>query len=225
MKIKIIFIILWSIINRYLEGGNLLERIIYMQRPFFENEAKEIIRQSLSALSYCQTNNIMHRDIKLQNIMFQNRKPDSGIKLIDFGFASNINVKNKFQSLRGTPYFMPPELFLNKGPHCKSDIYSLGIVLYFVLRGQFPFIIKNIEELKAFVIKHNYENDSFNELVGLSELGKLFLKRMLTYDLNKRPSADELLNDPWLNTSTKIIPISDFDKSEIYSNIMKYKVG
>ena len=125
MKIKIIFIILWSIINRYLEGGNLLERIIYMQRPFFENEAKEIIRQSLSALSYCQTNNIMHRDIKLQNIMFQNRKPDSGIKLIDFGFASNINVKNKFQSLRGTPYFMPPELFLNKGPHCKSDIYSL----------------------------------------------------------------------------------------------------
>ena len=93
------------------------------------------------------------------------------------------------------------------------------------MRGQFPFIIKNIEELKAFVIKHNYENDSFNELVGLSELGKLFLKRMLTYDLNKRPSADELLNDPWLNTSTKIIPISDFDKSEIYSNIMKYKVG
>lgn len=87
----------------------------------------------------------MHRDLKLENIMFVN-KNDNDCKLIDFGFAEKINYE-KLESRAGTPGFLPPELF-KLGPYTeKGDIFSLGVILYCLISGYSPFKGKTYKEV------------------------------------------------------------------------------
>lgn len=208
---------------RLLEGGNLVDRNIILQRPFNELEVRDIIKQVLAALACCHSHKLSHRDIKLQNIMFKNCSENSTVKLIDFGSAKKIK-KNEIQPLMGTIQFLAPEILEKKESNLKSDIYSVGVLLYYLIKGCFPFNANTIEEHTAQVLKHNFGYDKLPELKGFSENGKACLRRMLIIDVNQRPSAEELLKNPWFNTNVPTSQLNEADKTEIFMNLTKYKV-
>jgi len=225
MKTITICIFQWSNIIRLLEGGNLLDKVSHSKKIFTEKEAAVLAKQVLSALDYCHLQNYAHRDIKPENIMYLNRKFDSPIKLIDFGFATKFQAKKQFTELMGSPIYMAPEVVIGKGYGEKCDIWSLGIIIYFILSGKFPYKMRNMAELIKQVSEAKFTIENFKDFRNLSEKGKLFILKMLTYDDNLRPSAQQLLEDPWLNSEIQEFEINEDDRNEIFSNILKYKVG
>ena len=182
------------LILEYIDGISLLEFIQRKRnRRIEENLCKKIFYQIVKAILYCQNKNICHRDIKLENILILN---DNVIKLIDFGFAVKCK-KNEYQELFcGTLYYMPPEI-VNKEKYIPyySDIWSLGVLLYAMLFGCFPF--KANKEDKLFQLINEGKVIFPNHIEVSDEVKKLLLK-IIVIKPNKRISLEDILNDPWL---------------------------
>ena len=110
--------------------------------PMEENDCKKIFRQMGSAVEYCHRSGIIHRDIKLQNIMLFH----SQVQIIDFGFA--IECGQELDDYIGTPAYLSPEI-IEKGQYngYKSDVWALGICLYVMINGFYPFKGRNEQQL------------------------------------------------------------------------------
>jgi len=120
----------------YLGGGDLRRR---MEQGIPERAAVQYIRQIASALSAVHAKGVLHRDLKPGNIML---RKDGSIALIDFGLAKSAKLENEITDkgeIFGTPYYMSPEQGHGNAVDERSDIYSLGVVLYEMLTGQKPF--------------------------------------------------------------------------------------
>lgn len=133
----------FDIVMEYCKGGSLLDRInklLSHDKCFSEQEAAIILRQILSALNYGHKNGIVHRDIKLENIMFLDDDPNNfRIKLIDFGLSKFFEhgIKSMKEKL-GTCYYVSPEI-LSGNYNEKCDIWAFGVLFYILLIGVPPF--------------------------------------------------------------------------------------
>jgi len=126
------------VVMEYIEGLNLRSYIRNKEnKRLSENEARGLFRQILEGVSYCHKHEIAHRDIKLENILLDNR---GIIKIIDFGFSTCIPNDQKLKLFCGTPSYMSPEI-VSKKEYCgpPADVWALGILLYSCLTGVFPF--------------------------------------------------------------------------------------
>lgn len=168
--------------------------------PMEESEIKTIAKQSLDALSYLNTQNIVHRDIKPQNILVS-KSSNAGeqIKIADFGFA---RAGAEETTVAGTPIYIAPEALTGATPSHKQDIYGLGLVIYYLITGKHAY-----EKLLAveciptlFALGENFSPDRYEapSVKGLVSV-KLaaIVKRCLALDPNNRLTAAELLNDPY----------------------------
>lgn len=110
-----------------------------------EDKAKPIVRQVIEALAYCHKKNIYHRDIKLDNILVDET---GSIKMIDFGFSEKVTEGQKSTSYCGAPAFFAPEI-LNKQPFFPefSDVWAIGVLIYRMIAGFFPFQDEDLHEL------------------------------------------------------------------------------
>jgi serine/threonine protein kinase len=131
-------------------GGSLID-VINRNKAFSELALAHIMKQLLSALAYLQAKNMVHRDIKLDNIVaLSDEKEDTSdrfysIKIIDFGTAVKINKRKT--PAAGTRYYMAPETF--KGVlNAKSDVWSSGVFLYLLFTGKFPFQAGSMLEME-----------------------------------------------------------------------------
>ena len=183
------------LILEYINGISLLEYIQKNKnRRINEDICKKIFYQIVKAILYCQNKNICHRDIKLENILLINDDIIK-IKIIDFGFAIKCN-KNEYQEFFcGTLYYMPPEI-VNKVKYIPfySDIWSLGVLLYAMLFGYFPFKA-NKEEILFKLI--NEGKLVFPNHIEVSDEVKQLLLKIIVIEPKKRLSLEEILNDPW----------------------------
>ena len=181
------------LILEYINGISLLEYIQNKKiKRIKENVCKKIFYQIVKAILYCQNKNICHRDIKLENILIINEEL---IKIIDFGFAIKCN-KNEYQEFYcGTIYYMPPEI-VNKQKYIPfySDIWSLGVLLYAMLFGNFPFKASKQEKLFELI---NEANLVFPKNIEVSDEVKNLLLKIIVIDPSKRLSLEDILNDPW----------------------------
>ena len=150
------------------------------------------MRQLARALEYLHGLEVVHRDLKLENVLVGK---EGRVKLIDFGFSLHLPRETYLlYDFCGTPHYIAPEVIQREGYFGKpADIWSLGIVLYKITVGSFPFKGPNEKALFSKVVKGELKVPP--ELSG--ELGKL-LARMLTFDHRKRPTAAELAKDEWL---------------------------
>ena len=207
------------LILEYLPLGD-LEKIF---KDFtFANLSEEVIasifKQLFSAITYLHSNNIIHRDIKLQNILvksFSATNPDEiCIKLTDFG-SSNYLFKGESMVYKiGTCFYIAPEILEGKYDF-KCDLWACGVLLYFLLVGKMPFDDEEVEEIRNLIKIGNYDT-TCNEFKSLSKEAKSLIKSLLTYNYEKRITAEEALNCSWIKKFA--IKNSTFKNSTYNSN-------
>lgn len=218
----------WLIIE-YCNGGSLVKALKYhltkYNKPVPEEIVRYFIKNILTAVIYLNNKNIIHRDIKSDNILLHyeneqdleaNNFTKAKIKLIDFGFARYLDENELAGSLVGTPMYMDPKVlqtFLESKSRVvqgfydqKVDVWSLGILTYELLIGIVPFMSKDIKGLFANVNKRDFyipkeEKRNFY----LSEYAIKFIDKTLNIDTNVRPLPSELIRDPWINNEESVL--------------------
>ena len=181
----------YYLVLEYIKGISLLEVVKAEKCHYIEqNRALKLFTQIVKGISYCQSKNINHRDIKLENILVLS---NDTIKIIDFGFAVKANKETYQTLLCGTPSYMPPEI-VNKENYIAqySDIWSLGVLLYTMLYGRFPFRAKDDEKLFSLI---NEGNIIFPENISVDENVKNLIKKIMNVNPRLRPSPEEIIND------------------------------
>jgi serine/threonine protein kinase len=180
----------------YIGGGSLHGYLKSKpNRRLEEDDAKRIIRQITEGLRYCHSRCITHRDIKLENLLLDDKK---NIKIIDFGFSTCIPNDKKIKIFCGTPSYMAPEIVL-KTEYCgpPADIWAMGVVLFTILCGQFPYRGATDEELYNKICKADYHIPS-EVLEYISPEAKDLIAKLFSIKADDRPSAKEILNHPWI---------------------------
>lgn len=169
-----------------------------------EQTVKRLFTQLVEAVEYFHSRSIVHRDLKLQNILLQNH---SSIKIIDFGFACE---DRKLKVFCGTPSYMAPEI-VNKVPYKgkAADIWALGVILYKMLTGSFPFKGSTESELYSKISKVRY-----NALQVNSKLGGDLLNGIFAMDPAKRLNAKDILNHKWLCDGKSTEMSGDYESSK-----------
>ena len=207
------------LINEFCQGGQLCDYI--NNYKLSENQLCVIFYQVFSGLIYLHENNILHGDLKPENILISSVEKNleineeyAWIKIIDFGTAKIFHKTiNKKDDIVGTLYFISPEVFsYNYDKYDeKSDIWSIGVILYKALTKKYPFIGKNENETIYYIIEKDYD-DKNEMLLNYSEELQDLVKKLLMKDPNKRPSAKEALNHKWFKK---------FDGRRIFTNFKK----
>ena len=185
------------------------------KKPFSEEIVQYLMKQIVTAIKYCHNRNILHRDIKPDNILIKfNSEEDinninmlkSTVKIIDFGFARYLPESESASTLVGSPAYMDPGMLekyskLKKKEKSKNytynekvDIWSLGVICYEMSIGALPFNINNLEELL-----NDEKKGKYSLPTNLSKELVSFINGMLRYDLNKRLSIDDLYVHEFLN--------------------------
>ncbi|KAI1955406.1 Serine/threonine-protein kinase [Ophidiomyces ophidiicola] len=180
----------WYMLFEYVNGGQMLDYII-SHGKLKEKQARKFARQIASALEYCHKNNIVHRDLKIENILISKT---GDIKIIDFGLSNLFSPKGQLKTFCGSLYFAAPELLQARqytGP--EVDVWSFGIVLYVLVCGKVPFDDQSMPQLHAKIKKGIVEYPQ-----GLSSDCRHIISRMLVTDPKQRASLSEIINHPWM---------------------------
>mmetsp|Transcript_542 Transcript_542/g.477 ORF Transcript_542/g.477 Transcript_542/m.477 type:complete len:192 (+) Transcript_542:95-670(+) len=172
------------------------------------------------ALNYCHKGDIVHRDLKPENILFETTALDSNVKLVDFGFAMVYNPGKGLKDVLGTPLFIAPEIISEKKYGPAADIWSLGVVTYFLICGNPPFDGDSREELFQSIKSGDF---SFSNKVWtkVSEDCKDFISKCLSIDQKKRPSCEKLIEHCWI-TKTPTIEVDETVAKECMKNLNNY---
>ncbi|XP_049341882.1 MAP/microtubule affinity-regulating kinase 3-like isoform X9 [Astyanax mexicanus] len=165
-----------------------LRQMIVELNYFPVDLAKAVFSQLVSAVVYLHEQDIVHRDLKSENILLT---PDGTIKVTDFGFGRmSRGFPELCTSLCGTPNYCAPEVLCGKSyDGKKSDVWSLGVILYTMVTGELPFNYENILYLQKKTLQYS---------IPVEKSCRDFISYMLQYDPFTRPSVTEVAQHPWL---------------------------
>src|SRR6478735_4818044 len=180
-------------------GGELFDRIC-RKGSYFESDAADLVRATLSAVAYLHDHGIVHRDLKPENLLFRTPEDNADLLIADFGL-SRIMDEEQFHVLTttcGTPGYMAPEIFKKTGHGKPVDLWALGVITYFLLCGYTPFDRdSDFEEMQA-ILNADYSFTPIEYWRGVSSHAKDFIQRCLTIDSTKRITAHEALQHPFV---------------------------
>ncbi|KAK3005511.1 hypothetical protein RJ639_017189 [Escallonia herrerae] len=166
-------------------GGELFDRIV-SQKKYSEGEAAAVVRQIASGLKALHRANIVHRDLKPENCLFLSQSKDSPLKIMDFGLSSVEEFTDPVVGLFGSIDYVSPEALSQGRISCRSDMWSLGVILYILLSGYPPFIAKSTRQKQQMIMAGDF---SFYEKTwkNISSSAKDLISSLLT-----------ILQHPWV---------------------------
>ncbi|OMJ94186.1 hypothetical protein SteCoe_2668 [Stentor coeruleus] len=210
----------YHLVTEFVQGGELLDYV--MKRKYLsESDAKCFMKQILSGVAYCHSNNIVHRDLKLNNILLDKDSPDALIKIIDFGTSKIFKPKSKMTEKYGTPLYVAPEV-LNGSYTEKCDIWSCGVIMYIILSGKAPFTGPNENFILLNIVKGriSYDGPEWNTV---SDLAKDLLRKMLIRNPDVRISASQALEHAWFHKDACHNSISEEVQKNIWKNLSSFQ--
>ena len=181
------------LITEYIKGIELYQ-YISLKKKVEESEACFYFQQIICGLEYLHKMGISHRDIKAENILVDHYLKE--IKIIDFGLSNKYSDNSELLStLCGSPLYAAPEVLIGKGYKPRPvDIWSAGILLYFMLSGKLPFHADSDEELYKKII-----DAKISDIKGISKEGNDLIKQILNPNPRKRLSIAKIKKHPWFN--------------------------
>ena len=188
----------FNIVTEYADGGDLSEKIKEQNKtPFKESDILDYFTQICLALKHIHEKKIIHRDLKSGNVFLMK----SGlVKLGDFGIAKTFkNTMDKAKTMVGTPYYLSPEIIQGKPYDNKSDIWSLGVLLYEMMTFKMPFEANTLPMLSMKIMRGNYTPPSSMYTKDLREI----VSKCLMVDPSRRPSIREILKMPIIQNRIK----------------------
>lgn len=182
-------------------GGDLLNYIKHHSGvfPMTEQRTAQLIRKVALALRALHRRNIIHRDLKLCNILMSSKTEDAEPILADFGSAFKIRHPNQTSSFRiGTPGYIPPEMLEGRPYNFSIDVWSLGCLMHTLLTGQMPFWDENEEIYERRVCNEPLDLEGNQLLRKLSNDAKDLLRCLMEKDVSKRATIEQVVTHKWL---------------------------
>uniref|UniRef100_A0A671M7V7 Serine/threonine-protein kinase n=1 Tax=Sinocyclocheilus anshuiensis TaxID=1608454 RepID=A0A671M7V7_9TELE len=189
--------------------GDMLEMILSSEKSKLpERITKFLVTQILVALRHLHFKNIVHCDLKPENVLLASAEPFPQVKLCDFGFARIIGEKSFRRSVVGTPAYLAPEVLRSKGYNRSLDMWSVGVIIYVSLSGTFPFNededINDQIQNAAFM----YPSTPWKEI---SAEATDLINNLLQVKMRKRYSVDKTLSHPWLQDYQTWLDLREFE--------------
>ena len=220
--------IYYYIVTEYCKNGELFS---YITNVYNENQLSVLFYQVFSGLCYLHEKKILHRDLKLENIMVSEKEKDLAtgdeyfwIKIIDFGTAKIFEKNKTEKTVIGSSYYIAPEVLRQKYNE-KCDTWSVGVILFMTLAGFAPFDGDNDEEIIRRIKLGKY-NKNDQRYVKHSQEVKDLVSKLLEKNIDKRLSAKEALNHPWFEKYGGRNLFCNFKPEEIkpyIDNLFRYK--
>lgn len=173
-------------------GGHLLHRLWEHRAQFTEAHASRAMRDLLDALVALHSVHVIHRDIKPQNLLYVNKRPDAPLKLIDFGVAVDLgSPTGKVRDFAGSIRFMSPSVVVEEPYGADCDLWSAGVVTFLLLCGQYPFDGASVEEVAEKIVKQE-PDFSGSEWALVSAEAKDFVRKLIRDPFVERNRAARL---------------------------------
>jgi len=191
------------IVMELMLGGELYEEIV-RRKSFSEKDASIIMKQLFSALSYLHKKGIVHRDLKLENLLIT--EPNSlDIKLADFGL-SKIVAGDALTTACGTPFYVAPDILLGTGYDSAVDMWACGILLYVLLSGRLPFAADSDAELFKLIIDGDlvWKSPQFDTI---SDEAKDLISNLIVVEPRDRFTADEANQHVFIKENNRSTPL------------------
>ena len=207
-------------ITEYATNGDLLKHT-KANNAIPENDAKYMFYQIAMGIKYMHQQNIVHRDIKLDNILIDEY---NRCKICDFGVSRQITPKESINEQCGTPAYLAPEIIKDQGySGYGADIWSLGVLLFSLLTNQMPFKASTLDELHEKICIGRFE---FPDTPKLSSNVKNLISKMLVVNPEDRIAIEEVIKHDWIKNvnfeTTTIKNISEFEKNN-NNYLIEYK--
>lgn len=206
-------------------GGELMSRF-YDVPIFTELEAVKLMKQLFEGVAYLHEQGIVHRDIKPENILLKEateRLGDAQVMIADFGLARVLKTTMEpLVTACGTPQYVAPEILTGKGYSTPVDLWSCGVVMYFLLCGYVPYqgndqqsLLDSIQTAELYFLEEDW--------CDISTLGRHLIRQLLERDPDKRPTALEALQHPWFSDSSHSVTeeFVDPDHANLHPKLLK----
>ena len=188
------------IILNYIEGNTLGEYLKNNNFNFKESKIANIVLQIANGIKYLHKFGIIHRDLKPDNIMITQN--NSEVKIMDFGLSKIASKEEKLIEGFGTLYYAAPEIIQNMPYNKEVDVWSLGVILYYMFTGCYPFMGKEEDEIEDKIINEPVEFKD-GEWEVISDKVKDLIRKCLEKNPEERITIDDFINHPWFNNNLK----------------------
>lgn len=187
---------------------------------FTEDDVIKYMTQLLQAVQFLHKNNILHLDLKPQNILLSAPCPEGDIILVDFGLSRALDASSDQRVFAGTPDYLAPELVNYDPISSATDVWSLGVVCYVMLTGQSPFAGETAQETSNNICNVDYEfpQDLFS---GISQHAQTFISSIFKRNPKHRATIEECLKHPWISGHSS----STAEKADKNTDVLQVEVS
>eukprot|EP01114_Cavostelium_apophysatum_P023964 TRINITY_DN9210_c0_g1_i1.p1 TRINITY_DN9210_c0_g1~~TRINITY_DN9210_c0_g1_i1.p1 ORF type:complete len:325 (-),score=51.74 TRINITY_DN9210_c0_g1_i1:116-1054(-) len=200
------------------DGGELFDQII-QKGSFSEKDAVVVLAQLLDAVHYLHENHIIHRDLKPENLLL--KKGDKlHVMLSDFGLSRILGDESMASTSCGTPYYTAPEILQGHGYNKHVDMWSIGVITYFMLAGYPPFLGENLPDVINSIIhcRFSFPSPHFDQV---SASAKDFISKLLVLEPWKRMDTEGGLKHPWISEGLRKDAPLEFGLKSVQDKVLK----
>nr|XP_033786180.1 serine/threonine-protein kinase 17A isoform X1 [Geotrypetes seraphini] len=183
----------------YAAGGEIFNQCVAdREEAFKEKDVQRLMRQILEGISFLHKNNVVHLDLKPQNILLTSESPIGDIKVVDFGLSRIVNSNEELREIMGTPEYVAPEILNYEPISTATDMWSIGVLAYVMLTGTSPFLGDDKQQtfLNISQLNISYSEEDFDTI---SDSAVDFIKALLVKEPELRTTAEDALHHPWLS--------------------------